>query len=231
MIAKDLKAKDLFFDVPLSKGSPPQSLGFNFKKPQEDSRAKGFLIVAVIPGGVLGQYNAAQAAGGAWDRVVLPGMRIRAVNGIENNCAAMLQELKDKEAVTLRVQSNRKIARGQTPSLGPDIQDMLRERVAGLIIQNRDRIRQAMASDEDFKVVAAMLGDEVVGEVCDLVTVQQPQAKKDASGQLRPGSSPTSPTSPMRSYASGGFGSCVTESGDNYSTAEDDGGVLSDESV
>jgi len=186
------------FEVSLDKGSPPRSLGFNFKKPSEVSRAKGFLIVAIIPGGVLGQYNAAQASAGAWDKVVLPGMRIRAVNGIENSFTEMLKELKDRQAVVLRIQSTKKTARVQMPAVTSDYQNLLRDRMAGLLIQNKERLRQAMASDSEYQAVSVSMGSDIVREVLEFMAIQQSgrnpaQSIRNQSDHMRPASVPSGP--------------------------------------
>lgn len=167
-----------FFEVALDRGDAKQSLGFNFKKPQKqlnnDGSPLGFLIVSVIQGGILGQHNAKQASKDNWGAVVLPGMRIVAVNGLENNYTGMLKEIKDSRLLTLRIDGKRMGNKsGQTPVLDTA---MLQDRVTGLIIKSRDRLRNA-ATDEEYRNVASSIGDEVVSQVSSLMQFQPSSPK------------------------------------------------------
>lgn len=218
----DEKAENVF-DVALYKGNPPQSLGFNFKKPFEGASTKGFLVVAVIPGGVLGRYNAEQAVAGRWDRIVLPGMRVRGVNGVENNFGGMLQQLKDKEAITLTVESNRKMPRAQPSVLPIDSQRRLQERVTALLGQNRENLRIAAASNEQWKATSEAFSNDLVREVCSLLPSTQ-QLRPNEQPQLPEFTRPSTSPSPTRIQSS------------NYSMAMEpeansDDEVMSEESV
>lgn len=204
------------FDVQLRKG---ENWGFNFKKPQDNANARGFLLVAVIPGGSLGQYNAMQAVEGRWDRIVLPGMRIRAINGIENPVGAMLQELKEKEEVTLRVESNKKLTRSSpSQALSVEHEDMLRDRVDKLLGHHREIIKQAATSDEEWKAMSSKLSEGLVKELSDIAVLRQGnQQGNHMEGSERPSSMPA------LTYSAG-------ELGPTYPGDMDDE-VLSEESV
>lgn len=214
---------DALFDVHLIK--PGTSLGFNFKKPEENSPARGFLLVTVLPGGVLGQYNAAQAVAGRWDRVVLPGMRICAVNGIESPVGAMLQELKDKQSITLRVETNRRMSPSQPGAFTTEHRETLRARVAKLLDRQRDRLKQATASDEEWTKVSSSLCRDVVREVGDVWTQQ---LNSEGQGQAQVQLAQCNDIRPASAAARAYDGSHLNLS---TSDAEVDDEVMSEESV
>jgi len=87
------------FEVPLTKQG--RSFGICYRKPNHAS--KHLLITEVRRDSALFAHNAAQAAAGRWDLLVLPEMQIVAVNGIEGHIGALLEELTKSESVTLRI--------------------------------------------------------------------------------------------------------------------------------
>jgi len=82
------------FQVQLEKRSEGQPLGLGFKKASPGEMVAELLLVSVQAGSALADRNAAEVAAGRWDRVVLPGMRISAVDGVEGDLRTMVEVLR-----------------------------------------------------------------------------------------------------------------------------------------
>jgi hypothetical protein len=76
--------------VHLQKSGRP--FGFVLKKPRTAPH-QHLLIAEVVRGGAAADHNVAQAATGNWDAVVLPGMTVEMVNGINGNADTMVEEI------------------------------------------------------------------------------------------------------------------------------------------
>jgi hypothetical protein len=86
------------FNARLHKTGP--SLGLGFRNP----RGARLLISDVLAEGAVAEYNAAENNAGRWDRLILPGMVVRAVNGIDGDFDRIREELASCQVVELQVQ-------------------------------------------------------------------------------------------------------------------------------
>mmetsp|Transcript_62316 Transcript_62316/g.118229 ORF Transcript_62316/g.118229 Transcript_62316/m.118229 type:complete len:233 (+) Transcript_62316:70-768(+) len=190
--------REKFFEVTLQKGG--RALGFNFKKPKEEADVNELLVVAVLPGGVLGHHNATQAASGQWDYVVLPGMRINAVNGYEGDPTKMRECLRDCDKVTLRCRRSRAVPQ----SLSANSQRMLCDRVAQILKDNKERFRDAFspaATADSWENTVSTVAPEVIREVSTLM--QFTEARNNPRTPMKPGSRARPRTSPGPTKPSG----------------------------
>merc|ERR1740138_751065 len=77
--------------------------GFIFRASTPASDIQELLVQEVMPDGRLALHNFQQAASGLWESMVMPMMRITAVNGVEGDAQAMLDLLDKLDRVKLRV--------------------------------------------------------------------------------------------------------------------------------
>merc|ERR1719443_1550033 len=84
------------FEVTLSKAGG-KKLGFRFEKPQNQSLEE-LRITEVLAQGCVADNNMHQMMAGQWHLVILPEMRIEAVNGVEDNAEEIAQELRSCES-------------------------------------------------------------------------------------------------------------------------------------
>jgi len=89
------------FSLTLRKGD--RRLGFRFERPTDGSKTEEVRFTEVLADGALPDYNREMVEAGRYQYVVLPDMRITAANDISGDGAAIAEELKRCEAVTLVV--------------------------------------------------------------------------------------------------------------------------------
>jgi hypothetical protein len=85
------------FHVDLVRRDALSKWGFMFGKSQG-----GLRIADVAPDGLLQEYNAVRRSQGLFHLVVLPGMWIEAVNGVEDDSAKIKEEIRQSDSLHLR---------------------------------------------------------------------------------------------------------------------------------
>merc|ERR550514_1104515 len=88
------------FDVELKKGG--RKLGFKFEKPSNQTLPE-LRITEVLKEGVLAECNNTQINQSRWHHVVLPEMRIEAVNEVEEDATKIAEELRQCAVAKLRI--------------------------------------------------------------------------------------------------------------------------------
>merc|ERR1719162_1771567 len=85
----------------MHRGGGPLGLGF---KKLKGTATQQLLITELLSEGTVVEYNFAQVAAGLWDRLILPGMIIKEVNGHEGNWDLMLKALSTPGVVDVQLQ-------------------------------------------------------------------------------------------------------------------------------
>lgn len=98
------------FLIQLHKDFESDRLGFRFAQPAkiDEGAAKNVRIVKLLETGLVAEHNKHQVMMGNWHYVVMPNMFIEAVNGIEDDAEAIVEELKSAQTfvMTLRRAEN-----------------------------------------------------------------------------------------------------------------------------
>jgi len=133
--------------------------------------AETLLVADIAERSAVDDYNRAQAAAGTWDRVVLPGMHISAVNGIRRDPLAMANALCKSEVSTVRflflrysdaLDGNQKL---EPLQVNDKMQRLLEERVSKLVRMEGEEIVNSMRSQAEWEAMASSLACALVKEV------------------------------------------------------------------
>lgn len=133
--------------------------------------AETLLVADIVERSAVDDYNRAQAAAGTWDRVVLPGMHISAVNGIRRDPLAMANALCKSEVSTVRflflrysdaLDGNQKL---ESLQVNDKMQRLLEERVSKLVRMEGEEIVNSMRSQAEWEAMASSLACALVKEV------------------------------------------------------------------
>lgn len=141
------------------------------KEAHDAKEAQTLLVVDIVEGSVMDDYNKAQAAVGAWDRVVLPGMFISSVNGIRRDPLAMANSLCKSEVLTVRFVFIRGAEgyddwqQAEEMQVNDKTQRLLEERVSKLVRMEGLQIVDSMRSQADWEAMASNLASALVKEV------------------------------------------------------------------
>jgi len=133
------------------------SLGLSLKKPAREN-VRGLLISEVLPDGLLASHNTTQIKARKWADVVLPGMRIVAVNG-EDDPTNMIQAIRASDTVVLNVR--RRDGQLQPAPWHSEAKRLLAERVADLIRESKDSLT---SENCDWEAATRSLGADAVQE-------------------------------------------------------------------
>jgi hypothetical protein len=91
------------FSTELRKGGQQRKLGFKFEKP---ATSEVLRITELVKDGLLDEVNRKHMANGCHHLVVMPGMRIEAANGIDQDFSKILDMIKKNDCVQLRIRRN-----------------------------------------------------------------------------------------------------------------------------
>lgn len=93
------------FELTVSKNG--QRLGFTFEKPAGQAEIR---ITSILPQGAVADSNKIMIKSMNWHRVVLPEMRIVAVNAVEGDANIMATELRNCETAKFRIRRPNELA-------------------------------------------------------------------------------------------------------------------------